>query len=1269
MNLNIRNLLLTSAMSLLLTNCGGGGGGGGKSFVDNVVSELDGSGSLISGYYSNINALNTVLSNIGNVGSIQSVFTNPNSKDIENAKTLKQIVTNAENLWKDTQILLQQQSASKQYQIYNSNDYKEAYASYLYLINYVKPVVEKVANGQNITLTEFNKVADQSIITNIITSEKNSTVNTLVTTQTNTLKNTVDSTTSLSPTVTSTSSDGAEYTEASISSVDGAATNTITTGSPAVTTSIQDTISDVDNGNGTVTRTTRRITTTTTTTPRTTVATVQRTITDKIYKNVTTTTTTTPRTKTVYGDSREVITIGTPVITIGTPTKTFVRDVSRTETVETNRSTENIVTTANNAPGEIVSTVTTNKTISNTQALAPTVTTSTAEGTEYVVTTYTDGSENTAVTNGTPVVTNSDTNNVVDTTNGDGSITRKTYVVTATTTVVPRTTTISKIRTYTDTTKKDITTTTTTTANTRTNYSDGSYIDRAGTPVVTTSTENRIISTVTRTDTITVSSATENVTTTTTNAPGVLASTETIPSQSLSYTNNDPNLGTRTPGYNSDKTFYEDNEYKGLLNGSTQNYSRELINASSAYSRGWTGKGVIVAVADTGYNLNHPDLQGQVIATRDYTGTGMNDVVGHGTHVLGTIVAKKDGTGMYGVAYDAQAIVIKAGNSSYVNLNDAAAGLSWAADQGAIVGSVSVNTTYDPTFKNSLVRLADGTYKSTDSRYDYSNKVYYNMQDPAVWKSATDKGMVVINSAGNQGLAVSTNPGYFATATDANGNLILGGKMLIVGAVNRDKSLAYYSNLAGHICQNVDTNSNTCRDTYKVSDFYILAPGYTWSTDINSGYNGMSGTSMAAPQVAGGVAILSQMWPYMKGENLVKLVTATADKNLPGYDVNTHGAGLMDLDKATQPVGAVGIPTAGRTTSSVSTASISNTGGTGSALSAIKNTGSLSQVMIVDEFARDFYVNLAQGIRVKDKRKVSEVGVQQAGTSYLPFQQSLGTFEQGGEWSITDDLKFGFANSKDTKGDYTSHVTKGWSIDKNIKLRTTLGTVGERNSWLGNDSSGALAVGKNNKTYFSQIGFDYVEAKDTWSIDLGRGYTSVNTTENSLIKSVDNLQSQSVKLGFERSINENQKWGITIGMPNYISRGSANISVPYATTLDGDVVYDNVKANLKTRTPERNLGFYYTENGETDLDWNVRFNTEFRNNLAGESGKNGIGFGITVEKRFWGSCGFGPWLNMKDFCVKMREDEEKFKKEYAKKSEIYENMLSGKNSEALGWNK
>ena len=229
--------------------------------------------------------------------------------------------------------------------------------------------------------------------------------------------------------------------------------------------------------------------------------------------------------------------------------------------------------------------------------------------------------------------------------------------------------------------------------------------------------------------------------------------------------------------------------------------------------------------------------------------------------------------------------------------------------------------------------------------------------------------------------------------------------------------------------------------------------------------------------------------------------------------------------------------------------------------------------------------------------------------------------------------------------------------------------MGEKNTWLGNQSSGALAVGQNNNTQFAQIGLDYTQQDYKWSIDLGQGYTKVNTVDNSLIKSMSTIQSQSAKLGMEKTIDETSKWGITVGMPSYIKKGSANLSVPYATTLDGDVVYDNVKANLRSRTPERTLGLYYTEQGTTDLDWNVKFNTEFRNNLAGESGKNGVGFGVTFEKKFWGSCGFGPWLNMKEFCVKMREDEESFKKEYAKKSQVYEDMLSGKNPEAIGWNK
>lgn len=1190
----------------LLSNCGGGGGAAVQNFVDNVVSELDGSSILVNSYYNNISSLNSVLSNIG---SIQSVFTNPNSKDIDNAKALKQIVNNAETLWAQSTTLIDQQSAKKKYEIYNSNDYKEAHASYLYLVNYLKPLVEKVASGQNITLTEFKKITDQSSITNIITSEKQTTVNTLVVNQSNNLKNTVDSKFTITPETQSSVSDSNEYTEANVSIVNGNSNTVVTYGIPISTTATQDSYLDIDNNNGTITRTTKRITTTTTTTPKITVTTFVRVIIDKIYKNVTTTTTITPKTKTVYGDGREVITLGTPTITINAPVKTFVRDINRTETVETNRVIDNVVSLSNDSPGEVISVVTTNKTISNTQTLSPKIVTSISESAEYILTTYVDGSENTLITNGTPVVTTSDSNNVLDNTNEDGSVTRKIYNITTTSIVTPKTTAVIKIRTYTDTTKKDFTTNTITTPNTRTNYSDGTYIDQIGTPVTTSVTEVRTIGFITRTETITVSSITENITTTSSNSPGVLISTENIPLQSLAYTNNDPNLGSRTQGYTSDPTYYQTDEFK-------LNIANSQINADKAYARGWTGKGVTVAVADTGYSLSNTDLQGQVIASKNYTNTTIDDTNGHGTHVIGTIVAKKNDDGIHGVAFDAKAIVIKIGPGPSVDTNAAAAGFSWAADQGATIGNLSANSNYDPTFKKNIIANSDGTYRSTDSRYNYSVGQFYNMQSPTPWKEATGKGMIIVNSAGNQGLAVPANPGYFATATDANGNLILGGKMLIVGAANQDGSITWYSNRAGHICQNYSVSTNTCSDKYKVSDFYIMAPGGTISTNINNGTSYMEGTSMAAPVVAGGLALLQQMWPYMKAENTVQLILKTANKNIPNYDVNINGQGLLDLDKATQPYGAVGIPTTGRTTSSVSTIPISSSGGSGSALSAIAKTGAISQVMIVDEFARDFYVNLTKGVTFKDKRKVSEVKTQQFGNSYLPFQQNLGNFESGGEFDIYNNTKLGILTTSSIKGDWSSYLTKSFDATKEFKIRTNIGTLNEVNTWLGNESSGALSIGKNNQTNYSQLGLDYINKQDKWSIDFGRGFTKVNSEPNSLIKNFTNIQTQTYKIGYENLLDDSRSWGVTLSLPNYIIKGSANLSVPYATTLDGEIIYSDIKASLKTTTPERNIGLYYTDKANEELDWNFRVNTEYRNNIAGQEGKNSLGFGLFLDKKF-----------------------------------------------------
>jgi hypothetical protein len=559
------------------------------------------------------------------------------------------------------------------------------------------------------------------------------------------------------------------------------------------------------------------------------------------------------------------------------------------------------------------------------------------------------------------------------------------------------------------------------------------------------------------------------------------------------------------------------------------------------------------------------------------------------------------------------------------------------------VGNLSANSNYDSTFRSNLTALSDGTYKSTDSRYDYSTGTFYNMQTPTQWKAATDKGMVIVNSAGNQGLSVSANPGYFATAVDSNGDLVLGGKMLIVGAVDQNGNMASWSNRAGHICQSINVADNTCNDTHKVSDFYIMAPGWTYSTKNDGTYGTMAGTSMAAPYVTGGVAIVSQMWPYMKGENLVRLLTTTACKSdcISGYNVNIHGSGLMDLEKATRPVGAIGIPTTGRTTSSVSTVSLSGTGGTGSSISGLSNIPQLNKVMIVDEFARDFYVDMTKSITVKDKRKYSDVQMTSYKSSYLPFQQQYGSFDQGGQYPIfKEGLEFGLYADETGNGDYSSNLAYQWKLTDNVRLKTTAGFMNEQTNWLGNQTDGALAVGKNNVTQFGQLGIEYKLGKNLFSFDAGRGWTDVNTVSKSMITDVSRLQTQSYKLGFERIIDDKSRWGVTYSLPSRITKGSANLNVPYATTLAGEVVYDNVRADLTQSTPEKNFGVYYNHSGETDLEWKTTLSLEYRQNVAGVAGDNKFVPALQVSKKFWGACVslFGM-QNERPGCQKIRAEE------------------------------
>lgn len=105
------------------------------------------------------------------------------------------------------------------------------------------------------------------------------------------------------------------------------------------------------------------------------------------------------------------------------------------------------------------------------------------------------------------------------------------------------------------------------------------------------------------------------------------------------------------------------------------------------------GQGIKVAILDTGYARHHPDLQKAVVAYKDFTGQGIQDRKGHGTHVAGIVGARANNIGVVGVAPKCKLLIAKVlsnqggGKSSWI-VN----GIKWAASQKADIISMSLGS-------------------------------------------------------------------------------------------------------------------------------------------------------------------------------------------------------------------------------------------------------------------------------------------------------------------------------------------------------------------------------------------------------------------------------------------------------------------------------------------------------------------------------------------------------------------------------------------------
>ncbi|WP_299539081.1 S8 family serine peptidase [uncultured Streptomyces sp.] len=280
------------------------------------------------------------------------------------------------------------------------------------------------------------------------------------------------------------------------------------------------------------------------------------------------------------------------------------------------------------------------------------------------------------------------------------------------------------------------------------------------------------------------------------------------------------------------------------------------INAPAAWEEGYDGKGIKVAVLDTGIDEDHPDVKDRVLEARSFVpGEGVDDKHGHGTHVASTIAgsgAASDGRNK-GVAPSAGLLVGKVlGDSGEGADSGIIEAMEWAKAEGADVVSMSLGSP-----------VPDG---GTDPMAQAVNAL------------SADGGPLFVIAAGNA---------YGAGTIGAPGSAE---KALTVAAVDKQDGRADFSSMGPLV------GTNGLKPDVSAPGVDINAAASQSVPNIQGMYQSMSGTSMATPHVAGAAAILKQRHPDWTGQRIKDALMSTATE-LP-YTPYEQGTGRIDVKSA-----------------------------------------------------------------------------------------------------------------------------------------------------------------------------------------------------------------------------------------------------------------------------------------------------------------------------------------------------------------------------------
>ncbi len=367
-----------------------------------------------------------------------------------------------------------------------------------------------------------------------------------------------------------------------------------------------------------------------------------------------------------------------------------------------------------------------------------------------------------------------------------------------------------------------------------------------------------------------------------------------------------------------------------------RNWGLKYTFAVDAWDLGYTGAGVKLGIADVRAQLSHPEFAGRTYwpdPVPPFPAPGYPEFPDHGTHVMGVAAAARNNVGMVGVAFDASlASVVSISRPGYPQSND------WAqelvdADVSVMNGSFGPRAAPEPVYSD---KSPNPNYEVVEFQFYFGDKILEYVESV---QTLADNDVVMVFSAGNNrikqpnasvvpagygmvplltptntALGYTNNPTdaiyrvYSTDADDQNPNTWAASQLPFDEVKDFD-----FSGLAGSLIAVTAVDVNERTGVVTLADFSnecglaanwcVSAPGVEiYSTVPMNTYAsaGWSGTSMAAPFVAGSAAVLQQAFPYMTARQIIEVLLTNASEigNSDAESIRQFGHGLINIGLA-----------------------------------------------------------------------------------------------------------------------------------------------------------------------------------------------------------------------------------------------------------------------------------------------------------------------------------------------------------------------------------